>query len=616
MLVELKGIYKSFPNQDLFENLDLQIKENDKLAIVGANGIGKTTLFKIIQGEESYDQGSINRSKSLRMGFLNQIHLNDDELSVRAFLKEAYADLTQLRLQVEALEERMLTDHSSATLNQYAKVQEDFLRRGGYNIDHQVNTLLYQFGFTEADLDKSLKTFSGGQITRLAFVKLFLSKPDILFLDEPTNHLDIETVEWLESYLKAYDGAVVVVSHDRRFIDRVCNVVVEIEHKVATRYAGNYTQFQIEKKTRLARDERLLEQNRKEIARLEKQLEKFRSKASKASFVKSKEKYIERIRLDEKEKDSKKEFTAQFKSRLRGGNDVLITEDLAVGYNGVPLLEFDFKLTKGKRFAVIGENGTGKSTLLKTIAGKIPPVSGDFLLGHQIEMGYFDQQLLDFSLSNTVIEEVWHDFPDLDHTQIRQSLAQFLFFSEDIFKEIAVLSGGERVRLSLVKLMLAQDNFLVLDEPTNHLDLYGREALEQALLNYDGSMLFVSHDRYFVDKIATDLLIIKNGKVYHSEKELTQVLAEEKQEVKEEKKERNQSYKEIKRLQNRKQKLEEIIEELEVDLEAHRESRFEPEFYHDFEKMEVLNQTIDDIHNQIKRAEKEWLEIAEILEEK
>ena len=615
MLIELKGINKSFPNQDLFENLDLQIKENDKLAIVGANGIGKTTLFRIIQGEESYESGSIHRSKSLRMGFLNQIHLNDDEILVKDFLKEAYQDLTDLRKQVEVLEARMITDHSDSVLNQYAKVQEDFLRRGGYNIDHEVNTLLYQFGFTSKDLEKSLGTFSGGQITRLAFVKLFLSKPDILFLDEPTNHLDIETVEWLESYLKAYDGAVVVVSHDRRFIDRVCNVVVEIEHKVATRYAGNYSQFQIDKKNKIAKDERLYEQNRKEIARLEKQIEKFRSKASKASFVKSKEKYIERIRIDEKEKDVKKEFTAQFKSRLRGGNDVLITDQLEVGYDGVPLLEFDFKLTKGKRFAVIGENGTGKSTLLKTIAGKTPPVSGDFLIGHQIEMGYFDQQLLDFSLSNTVIEEVWDDFPELDHTQVRQSLAQFLFFSEDIFKEIAVLSGGERVRLSLVKLMLSQDNFLVLDEPTNHLDLYGREALEQALLNYDGSMLFVSHDRYFVDKIATDLLIIKNGKVYHSEKELTTLLAEEKQEIKEEKKERNQSYKELKRLQNRQQKLEEMIAEYEVDLEAHRESRYEPEFYHDYEKMEVLNQTIDDIHNQIKRAEKEWLEIAEILEE-
>ena len=550
------------------------------------------------------------------MGFLNQIHLNDDEIIVKDFLKEAYSDLTALKQQVQQLEEKMIDDHSDSILNQYARVQEEFLRRGGYNIDHEVNTLLFQFGFELEDLEKKLGEFSGGQITRLAFVKLFLSKPDVLFLDEPTNHLDIETVEWLESYLRAYDGAVVLVSHDRRFIDRVCTVVVEIEHQVATRYVGNYSQFQIEKKNRAAKDERLREQNRKEINRLEKQIEKFRSKASKASFVKSKEKYIERIRMDDKQQETKKEFTAQFKSRLRGGNDVLITDKLAVGYDGVPLLEFDFKLTKGKRFAVIGENGTGKSTLLKTVAEKIPPVSGDFLLGHQIEMGYFDQQLLDFSLDKTVIEEVWDDFPELDHTQIRQSLAQFLFFSEDIFKEIAVLSGGERVRLSLVKLMLSQDNFLVLDEPTNHLDLYGREALEQALLNYDGSMLFVSHDRYFVDKLATDLLIIKNGKVYHSEKELTAVLQDQKDEVKEEKKERNQSYKEIKRLQNRQQKLEEIMTELEIDLEAHRESRYEPEFYHDFDKMEILNQTIDDIHNEIKRAEKEWLEISEILEEK
>lgn len=615
MIVQLKDISKAFGSNVLFNDLNLEIKRNDKLAIVGANGTGKTTLFKIINGEETYEDGEIFWRKNIRVGFLEQIHLRGDLLPLDEYFSKAYADVLEMEKEMTHLEETMKNDHSDKILNRYDRLQEKFLRRGGYSIESELMNLLTRFGFTKKDLDKDMSEFSGGQITRLAFVRLLISKPDILFLDEPTNHLDIDTIEWLESYLMNYDGTVVLISHDRMFLDRICTSVVEIENKSALRYEGNYSSFIVQKEANERRYEKQYRNQQKEIKRLEEQIDKFRATASKASFAKSKQKYLDRMDVLEKRKKEDYEFKGSFKSKLRGGSDVFRAENLEVGYDK-PLFKIDMHLVHGRRYAVMGDNGAGKSTLLKTVAQRLEPLSGEMLTGHQIELAYFDQQLLDFSLDKTVLEEVWDSFPDLDRTEIRQALARFLFKTDDVFKEIAVLSGGERVRLSLVKLMLSQDNFLVLDEPTNHLDIHNKEALEKALLNYDGTMLFVSHDRYFIEKIATDLLLIKDGQVYHSEKEIERVINQQESEEQEERKSRKDTYEDLKRLQNRQKTLEKELEESYLDLEAHRELRYEPEYYHDYEKMEELNDTIDEIHNEIKHREVEWEEVSMKLEEK
>lgn len=614
MIINIKDAYKAYGSQSLFENLNLNIKSSEKVAIIGANGVGKTTLFKVLANEDSLDKGSIHLKAHTRLGFLNQINIDVDPITLQEYIDPVFKDVYQMQKNLEAIEKQMVDDHSEKILNQYDRIQTEFLRRGGYNIETEINTVLTKFGFEVDDLKRNMQTFSGGQITRLAFVRLLLSKPDVLLLDEPTNHLDITTIEWLESYLRAYDGTVVIVSHDRLFIDRICNVVIELEDKVATRYESNYTNYIQLKETALKQHNIKYQIQQKEIQRLESQIQRFKAKASKASFAKSKEKYLERMDKIEEKKVTNHEFHAEFVPRLKGGKDVLTVDGLSVGYDE-ELFNLSFKFTQGHRYAIVGDNGTGKSSLLKTISNRLEPLDGEMLLGHQIEMGYFDQQLLDFNMHNTVLEEVWDEFPDLDHTEIRTVLARFLFTGEDVFKNVDVLSGGERVRLSLLKLMLHKDNLLILDEPTNHLDIPGKEALEKALKNYTGTMIFVSHDRYFIEKIASDILVIENKTIRHTEKEIDEIIEEKKEIGKEDKESTKDKYRLFKQNQNRQDNLELELIELEEQLELHRELRYDPDYYHDFEKMDDLNKEIDSIINEIKTLEKEWEEITLFLEE-
>lgn len=613
MIVNIKGAYKSFGSQDLFKNLDMIVHENEKVALIGPNGVGKTTLFNVLAGEEDLDSGNVFWASNIRKGFLDQIHLDDKPILVEDYFNEVYKDLFVLRDRLENLERQMVEDHSDQILKQYDKIQHEFLRRGGYNYETEIYSILTKFNFSVEDLKRPLNTFSGGQITRLAFIRLLLSKPDVLLLDEPTNHLDISTIEWLEGYLSNYDGAVIVVSHDRLFLDRVCKVTVEIEHYQATRYESNYSGYQVLKEKNIERNNLLYAQQQKEIERIEKQIEKFRYKSTKAAFAQSKIKYLDRIERIEKIEVAKREFSADFKSKLRGGKDVLVTNDLEVGYSK-PLVTLTHTFNKGRRYAIMGDNGTGKSTLLKTLAGRLMPLGGELLLGHQIEMGYFDQQLQDFTMTKTVLEEVWDAFPELDHTEIRKALGRFLFRGDEVFKQVSVLSGGEKVRVALVKLMLKGDNLLLLDEPTNHLDIQGKEALEKALENFDGTMIFVSHDRYFIEKLATDIFVIKDGSIELTSKSVTQVVEAEKTLEKEKKVQSRDFYNNLKKVKNRQKKLEELLLQLYEDLEIHRELRFDPDYYHDYTKMDTLNSQIDDIHNEIKKLEEEWAQNAELLE--
>ena len=608
MILQVRNAYKSFGSQDVFQDLNLLIKRHEKVAIIGANGAGKTTLLRVFSNEESLDSGDVFFRSNTKMGFLDQIQIVDDSVLVKDFFNDVFTDVFELKKRLEEVEKRMVDDHSDEILKTFDRIQTEFIAKGGYTYETDIQTMMTQFNFSVADLNRPINTFSGGQITRLSFIRLLLSKPDILFLDEPTNHLDISTIEWLEGYLASYDGAVVLVSHDRLFLDRVCNTLIELEDGIATRYEANYTNY-----LKLKHNVKVANQ-KKEIQRLEALIEKFRYKKSKAAFAQSKIKYLDRMDKLEEKGDKKREFKANFKAQIRGGKEVLVMDELSVGYDK-PLLEISQTIERGRRFAIVGENGSGKSTLLKTIAGRLPKLSGEMLLGHQIHMGYFDQQLLDFSMSKTVLEEIWDDFPQLDHTEIRTALGRFLFKGEDVFKSVGVLSGGERVRLSLIKLMLSQDNFLVLDEPTNHLDIQGKEALENALTSYDGTMLFVSHDRYFIDKIATDILVLEDGKITHTQKSMTEVINEEKTVAKEIKKSSKEDFVNYKRLQRTAKKLEEELLLLYEELELHRESRFDPDIYHDFEKMNEVNEVIDAIHNDIKSKESDWTNIVMTLEE-
>lgn len=614
MILQVRNAYKSFGSQDVFQDLNLLIKRHEKVAIIGANGAGKTTLLRVFSNEESLDSGDVFFRSNTKMGFLDQIQIVDDSVLVKDFFNDVFTDVFELKKRLEEVEKRMVDDHSDEILKTFDRIQTEFIAKGGYTYETDIQTMMTQFNFSVADLNRPINTFSGGQITRLSFIRLLLSKPDILFLDEPTNHLDISTIEWLEGYLASYDGAVVLVSHDRLFLDRVCNTLIELEDGIATRYEANYTNYLKLKETSIAKHNVKVANQKKEIQRLEALIEKYRYKKSKAAFAQSKIKYLDRMDKLEEKGDKKREFKANFKAQIRGGKEVLVMDELSVGYDK-PLLEISQTIERGRRFAIVGENGSGKSTLLKTIAGRLPKLSGEMLLGHQIHMGYFDQQLLDFSMSKTVLEEIWDDFPQLDHTEIRTALGRFLFKGEDVFKSVGVLSGGERVRLSLIKLMLSQDNFLVLDEPTNHLDIQGKEALENALTSYDGTMLFVSHDRYFIDKIATDILVLEDGKITHTQKSMTEVINEEKTVAKEIKKSSKEDFVNYKRLQRTAKKLEEELLLLYEELELHRESRFDPDIYHDFEKMNEVNAVIDAIHNDIKSKESDWTNIVMTLEE-
>lgn len=612
MLYQINKGSKSFGASSVFSDIQFEIKNVEKIAIVGRNGCGKSTLLKCINGNENLDSGTIHKQNNITIGYLAQKTLEDEDKTVLEELNEAFSEIFKIEEELKDLESIMKEDHSEKTLEKYALLQSKFEMLNGYSYESEMKTVFSRFGFNESDLNREVKTFSGGQRTRIAFVKLLLMKPDILLLDEPTNHLDLETIEWLEGYLKRYPKAVVLVSHDRMFLDDVVDVVYEIEYGKMSKYVGNYTSFVNQKRNDLEKMQVAYNNQQKEVERLETLIEKFRYKKNKAAFAQSKIKYLERMeRIEDPDNPDTKTFKARFKSKVKGGKTVLIMEDLSIGYDEV-LCKVNLDILHGNKIAIIGKNGTGKSTLLKTLVDQVKPLGGSYLYGHQIEVGYFDQQLAQFDSTKTVIEELWDEYPDLDRTTIRTILGQFLFSTDDVFKNVSVLSGGEKVRLSFAKLLLKQANFLMLDEPTNHLDIPGKEAFEESLKEYDGTILFVSHDRYFIKQIASSILVINDNDVTYypygyeeyANKEVVEII--EKPVIKEVK----QSIKPI----NAKReivKLEAKIQELEELLEEKRELRFEPEYYHDYQKMNELDGEIDDIHNQIENLMNKWEELAE-----
>ena len=609
MIVQIVKGSKAFGSQSVFENIDFDIRDGQKFALVGRNGSGKTTLMHILDQTLTLDHGEFVRPKDLRVGTLNQMTFEDESMTVEAMLAELASDLLAMEQQLAALTQRMQTDHSQELLNAYATLEHQFDELGGYTYRFEHMTVVTKLGFTESELQKPIQAFSSGQKTRLAFIKLLLSKPDLLLLDEPTNHLDLATVEWLEGYLKHYEKAILFVSHDRMFIDRIAQAVYEMELGSLTRYPGNYTSYVAQKALNQEKQLSMYKRQQKDIARLEELIEKFRYKKSKAKFAQSKIKYLDRLDRVDKPTSDLKNFKATFSSRLRGGKEVLRLDQLSIGYDH-PLAEVSLTLMHGQRLAILGPNGQGKSTLLKTIVGRLPALGGEMLLGHQIEIGYFDQELEVAKGTQTVLESLWDDYPDLTHTQVRTVLGSFLFTADEVFKSVNVLSGGEKVRLALAKLMLQRANLLILDEPTNHLDILGKEALETALADYDGTLIFVSHDRYFIQKMANAVLEIDQGEAVYTDLGYAQYTEaktnSDNERTNEKKSDQTPQRESVGRLKKQLAKLEEAITEKEDQLAEKRELRYDPHYYHDHNNMRELDEAIDLIHNELSTLMADW----------
>ncbi|MGN1399040.1 MAG: ribosomal protection-like ABC-F family protein [Erysipelotrichaceae bacterium] len=615
MLLKINNGKKEFSGETLFENVDFEVKGTEKIAIVGRNGCGKTTLLKILTQQESLDEGQLIINNQVSIAMLSQKAFKDESLTVKECFDQLYQHVIEIKNKMEAVAKQLETDYSEKLLQQYAYLQQEFEVHDGYNYNQQQMILFTKFGFTNADLGRPIASFSGGQKTRLAFISLLLEKPDILLLDEPTNHLDLQTIEWLESYLVKYPKAIIIVSHDRMFMDKIVSVVYEFEFKHLYRYSGNYSHYLEEKKQDIKRREIAYRNQQLEIKRLEELIEKFRYKKNKAAFAQSKIKYLEKMERIEKPKEDKRQMNLKFQKEIKGGNTVLTVEDLTIGYDK-PLCTISLQLLSGDHLAVIGPNGLGKSTFLKTIMGQVSPISGDFVYGHQIDVAYFDQSLAQVDSPKTVLDELWDMYPQYDHSQIRKILGNFLFSADDVFKSCDVLSGGEKVRLSLCKMILSKANLLILDEPTNHLDIKGKEALEQAIRQYDGTVIFVSHDRYFIKEIANKVLYVDGDKTKFYQLNYQEFIEKQNNAVTELAKEPKQT--ELKldsktERENRKKAdtLEKQIQKAEEKLNQLRELRYDENYYHDYQKMNQLNEEIDEAVNEVNRLMEQWEKYAQ-----
>ena len=497
----------------ILRKINFEIRGNEKIAIVGRNGCGKTTLIKLIAGEIELtkiegEDSFIAKSARLEIGYLKQNPFDNLDLSVDESMQEVFASILEKKKRIDVLLALMEAGKSSLEdVELYTRLHEEFETQGGYFYEKDYNILLKGFGFSLDDKHRRLSEFSGGQLTKLGFIKLLLSKPDVLLLDEPTNHLDINSVEWLEGYLKSYPRAVVIVSHDRMFLDNTVDVVYEIEYGETTRYTGNYSNFVKQKEAHFLERQKAYKLQQAEIARLRALIEKFRGTPTKVSMTDSKLKQIEHmVKIDEPRKFDTKTFVATFTPNRETGKDVFTAKNLVIGYTS-PLAKISFVQAKKQRIGIIGGNGLGKSTFLKTIMGAVPKLSGNYEFGWQVDVGYFDQQMAQYSSNKTVLDDFWDLFPNLTETEARNALGAFMFSGEDVFKTVDMLSGGEKVRLALCKILQKKPNFLILDEPTNHMDMIGKETLENMLSAFEGTILFVSHDRYFVKKLANALLV-------------------------------------------------------------------------------------------------------------
>lgn len=499
----------------IIEDVNFEVHDKEKIAIVGRNGCGKTTLLKLIAGDlqmsnpDSDETCGITMAGKQQIGFLRQISFADGAITVEEEIKKTFSPIFSCEGRMKEIEEQLKDGENQKLLYEYDNLQATMEALRGYTWRQDMETMFQQFGFSLEELKRPIGSFSGGQQTKVAFIKLLLSRPDIMLLDEPTNHLDLSTIEWLEDYLAKYDKAVIIVSHDRMFLDRIIDVTYEIEYHKIKRYSGNYSAFMKQKEEAMLKQEKDYEEQQKEIKRLTDWIEKWKNTPTKVSATKSKRMAIEHmVKIDKPRRFDTRTFHALFTPRIESYSQVLSVKNLGIGYEK-ELSQVSFQLRKGERMAVLGENGIGKSTLLKTLVGMVEPLGGSFTFGTNVEWGYFDQQravVNDADPEQTVLANFWEEYPALLREEVRSALGSFLFSQEDAEKKMGQLSGGEKVRLALCKMFQTKPNLLILDEPTNHMDMIGKEALEQMLLSFRGTVLFVSHDRYFIKQVATQIL--------------------------------------------------------------------------------------------------------------
>ena len=627
MRIEIINGSVEYDGNTVLSEINFSVSDKEKIALVGRNGSGKTSILKCISGEVPLVSGtgdekfSFSISGAPKIGYLQQVSLND-ELTLRQEILSAYKDVVGLENKLQNLLDKMSENPSDENVGAYSRAMERFENIGGYLYKKEYLTAVSKFGFSAEDLDKKLSCFSGGQRTKIALMKLLLEKPDVLLLDEPTNHLDIAAVEWLEGYLKNYKNSVVIVSHDRMFLDRIVGVVYEIEYGVTTRYKGNYTAFLAQKQQ--AYDKALKDAKWKsaEIDRLRKIVERFRYKATKAAMAQSKLKEIERLgTVETPRRFDTSTFASSFQPEYESVRDALFVKDLVFGYDK-PLGEISLAVERGQKIGVIGSNGTGKSTLLKTITGLIPPLSGDVRFGVKTRVGYFDQTIAATKSELSVLEDFRAEFPELNDGEIRKTLGGFLLSGDDVFKCVKDLSGGEKVRLALSKIFRRRPNFLILDEPTNHMDIIGKETLEKLLMDFSGTVIVVSHDRYLINRVAKSLIVFEKGGVRYfdgtfdeyeeREKETAEEVAKEKPEkTKKTGGERYVESKEEARRKHRVEFLEKKITALEEEL-SRAQAKFGDETVNtDYKKVMAVEEEIKTIEEKLDPLITEWTELSE-----
>lgn len=620
MYLSLKGASVAFAGQTLLYDIDFEIRNKEKVAVVGRNGCGKTTLLRLICGElESECDAKVNVSGDTVIGYLKQISFDDLNISLEDELEKAFERILSIKAEMDSLSDLLNRGEGNA-VERYSLLEELYKNLGGYYYQKEKETIIQKFGFNE-ERTRPLSSFSGGQLTKIAFMKLLLSKPDLLLLDEPTNHLDLETVEWLEGYIKNYPSAVIFVSHDQMFIDRISDVVYEIEYGRIKKYIGNYTEFLKKKEQEKEKQRKEYEQQQKEIEKTEKLIERFRYKATKAAMVQSRIKSLEKTELiAPPEESDTRSFFADFTPELMSGGNVLEVKNLKIGYGEV-LSEVNFLIKRGQKLGVIGANGKGKSTLLKTVMGILPPISGNIIQGINLRIGYFDQHLAQYVSDKTVLDDYWDAFPTLTQTEIRSDLGAFLFRGEDVFKQVNVLSGGEKVRLCLCKMLKKKPNFLILDEPTNHMDIVGKQALERMLKNYPGTLICVSHDRYFIKEVCDSLLVFSENETRHlklgydeyvetekaKEQQATNIKSEEKEPVKKGK--YYSAFKELSKINKKIEKTEETIAIAEEFLEGMKAELLSEEIASDYLKLGELQKEIEEKEIEISALYTQWEEL-------
>ena len=646
ILLQVQQVARYFGADTLFENVSLDVSDNSRIALVGRNGVGKSTLLKMIIGNESPDAGQITKKKGLTIGYLAQNTGLESDKTIYAEMLSVFERLQIMEKNLHEMEAKIAdpgADHSSSAysqlLNQYDQLLHDFEEQNGYGYEAEVRSVLHGFHFEQEDYDRKISSLSGGQKTRLALAKLLLEQRDLLILDEPTNHLDIDTLTWLEGYVQNYKGALLIVSHDRYFLDRIVNEVYEISHHHSSYYKGNYSAYIDQKAERLRQDWKNYEKQQAEISKLEDFVNKNLVRASTTKRAQSRRKQLEKMERLERPEGDEKGPHFKFTADSQSGNIVLTVKDAAIGYDGrIISSPINIDLRKNQVMAIVGPNGIGKSTLLKSVLGQIPFVKGSSEFGTNVKVGYYDQEQHNLHDKKTVLNELWDDHPTTPEKDIRSILGSFLFIGDDVSKVVHNLSGGEKARLLLTKLAMKHDNFLILDEPTNHLDIDSKEVLENAVMDFNGTVLFVSHDRYFINKVATCVLeIAPQGSTlnlgdydYYLEKKAEQEeiaaaksttetpIENSPKEVSTGKvnyQQGKERQKQERRLKRSVEEFEQLVEKLDAQKNDLENQMSSPENYNDLEKMGELQAKLQEISKKLAEAEENWEQASMELEE-